>query len=412
MQHQNQQNNLATMLPLFLVIFIDSMGLGILFPILNGIIMMPDSKFIAHNILMSTRQEYFGMIIGIFMLCWFFGAAILGDLSDIIGRKKSLIICLIGSFLSYLLSAISVKIDSFALLIIGRIVAGFTAGSQPIAQAAIVDISNESNLPRNMGFILLCVSLGFVFGPIMAGFLSDSSLISWFNYTTPLYFAAIISLFNSVLLWIKFHETYQITESIKVNIHKAIAIFISAFTHKKVGKLSFIYFIMQFGWGFFFNYILLYLDAKFKLSNSGGSIFMLSMGIGFAIGCGYLANKLSSIFKLKNVVASGFIISAITILILNFNINITFSWLLLIIICATLAYGYSSILVLFSNIVSAKEQGWVMGITGSIFALSFGVTAIIGPFIAQFGKYYPIVLGGCAVLISGILIIFYKPQKK
>ncbi len=75
------------------------------------------------------------------MICWFFGAAILGDLSDSVGRKKSLMICLIGAFLGYLLSAIAIAFHNFWFLILGRIIAGFTSGSQPIAQAAIVDIS-------------------------------------------------------------------------------------------------------------------------------------------------------------------------------------------------------------------------------------------------------------------------------
>ena len=84
------------------------------------------------------------------MLCWFFGSSLLGDLSDQVGRKKSLSICLIGSFLGYICAALSVSIGSMALMFFGRIVAGFTAGSQPIAQAAIIDSSEEAHKARNI----------------------------------------------------------------------------------------------------------------------------------------------------------------------------------------------------------------------------------------------------------------------
>jgi DHA1 family tetracycline resistance protein-like MFS transporter len=133
---------LAAAAPLFLVLFIDGMGLGLLFPILNALIMDPSGGILAHSVSVDARNFIFGGIISIFMLCWFFGAAYLGDLSDQVGRKKSLLICLLGAFLGYLLSAIAVICGSFSLLIIGRIIAGFTSGSQPIAQAAIIDISS------------------------------------------------------------------------------------------------------------------------------------------------------------------------------------------------------------------------------------------------------------------------------
>ena len=91
-----QSKSLLANLPLFIVIFIDGMGLSLLFPILNNIIVDPHSHFLSQSMSASMRDALYGLVVGIFMLCWFFGAAILGDLSDTIGRKKALIICLIG----------------------------------------------------------------------------------------------------------------------------------------------------------------------------------------------------------------------------------------------------------------------------------------------------------------------------
>ena len=138
-------------LPLFMVLFIDSMGMGILFPILAVAFMNPSAHFLAVTTSHAMRTLDYGIVISVFMLCWFFGASILGDYSDIKGRKHSLVICLCGAALGYLLSAFALSWHSITLLIIGRIIAGLTAGSQSIAQAAIVDGSTESQLNKNMG---------------------------------------------------------------------------------------------------------------------------------------------------------------------------------------------------------------------------------------------------------------------
>ena len=172
--------NLKSFVPLFLVLFIDSMGLGLLFPILASLITDPLLSFLPSATTMMTRDILYGLTVGIFMLSWFFGAAILGDLSDMIGRRRSLIICLVGTAVGYFISAIAVLTGSLSLLIVGRIIAGLTSGSQPIAQAAIIDISDDANKTKNMGLMIMFIALGFVFGPVLGGVLSSNNIVSWF----------------------------------------------------------------------------------------------------------------------------------------------------------------------------------------------------------------------------------------
>src|SRR3990167_11242446 len=141
----SESQSLLKAAPLFLVIAIDSMGLGILFPILSAMLISHGSHFLPNSTSDFLRELIYGVTIGIYMIAWFFGSAILGDLSDTMGRKKSLMICLIGATLGYAISAIAIGMHSIVFLIVGRVLAGFTAGSQPIAQAAIVDVSSDEN---------------------------------------------------------------------------------------------------------------------------------------------------------------------------------------------------------------------------------------------------------------------------
>src|SRR3989338_1478257 len=118
------QRNIFSLLPLFLVIMIDSMGLGILFPIMSDLLINQNSGFLSAHTSELIRELLFGVTIGIFMIAWFFGSAILGDLSDGIGRKKSLLICLFGAGCGYLISAIAIVFHSLLFLIVGRVIAG------------------------------------------------------------------------------------------------------------------------------------------------------------------------------------------------------------------------------------------------------------------------------------------------
>ena len=84
-----QSNFFAKASPLLLVLFIDAMGLSLIMPILNVLIFDPQAHFLSAAVTTPFMHTImYGFIIAIFMLCWFFGAAILGDLSDYIGRKN------------------------------------------------------------------------------------------------------------------------------------------------------------------------------------------------------------------------------------------------------------------------------------------------------------------------------------
>ncbi len=405
------QSRLLANFPLFIVLFIDSMGLGLLFPILNSIIVDPASKFLPAMTSIATRDFLYGLTVGIFMLCWFFGAGILGDLSDTVGRKRALILCLIGSFFGYLIAAIAIWFHSLTILIVGRIIAGFTAGSQPIAQAAIVDISPPEHKARNIGLILLAISLGFVFGPIIGGVLADPHLVHWFTFGTPLYFAAIISLLNAFLLWGTFKETFHITGKIQIKWHHAIHIFIAAFQHKRIRFLSLILLMMILGWSDFFTFMSMFMLDRYHFSPLKVSLFMGALGLGFAIGCGYLVDVCAKRFTFKRSVMLGVLLAAMGVLVMLLVNNVAVAWIAVIFVGTTLAVAYSIILTMFSNQVNENEQGWVMGVTGSIMALCFGINSLLMGVLIQYGgTSLPLAIAVLGLSISGLLMGIYRPR--
>lgn len=395
--------------PLFLILFIDSMGLGLVFPILNTLIFDPSSHFFTSELTAHARNLLYGITIGTYMLCWFFGAAFLGDLSDQIGRKKCLMICLVGAVLGYFMTAMAVIFANYGLLILGRIIAGFTAGSQSIAQAAIIDLSTPEHKAKNLGFILFFCSIGFAFGPVIGGLLSASSVVSWFNYAVPFYFAAGISFLNALLLQWLFHESFTHIHKIRCKPHHAIIIFFSAFNSEHIRELSIVFLVMIFGWSGFYSFISMYLYQTYHFSSLQNGFYLGLMGVGFGIGTGFLIDPLTKRFSLKSCTVSGCIVAAIAIVLTATAPQEYFVWIDVVLVAVAMAVAYATILTLFSNQVDDDSQGWVMGVTGAIMALAFGVNGLILGVLANFSLQMPLLISAICLMISaGLMIIIYK----
>ena len=84
----------------------------------------------------------------------------------------------------------------FPLLIIGRLIDGFTGGNTSVAMSSIADISDKKSKAGNFGIMGMAMGMGFVLGPFIGGKLGDSSVVSWFNYSTPFLFA--VSIFEPI----------------------------------------------------------------------------------------------------------------------------------------------------------------------------------------------------------------------
>lgn len=166
--------NNKSLMTIFLVVFIDLLGFGIILPLL---------PYIAEKY--SANPFQIGMLTASYSFFQLIATPILGRLSDRYGRKKLLVISQLGSAVGYFLLAIS---NNLPLLFISRIIDGITGGNISIAQAYIADVTTKENRARGMGIIGAAFGLGFIFGPAIGGFLSR------YSYSAPAYFATAVSL--------------------------------------------------------------------------------------------------------------------------------------------------------------------------------------------------------------------------
>ena len=143
---------------LFATVLIDLIGFGIIIPILP--FMAPALGASNFDIaLIIAIYSLFGGLVGPF---W-------GKLSDKLGRKPVLLICLGGAALSYVLLAFS---TTLTMLYISRALAGIMAGNFGVASAMIADITPPHQRAKAMGMIGAAFGLGLVIGPFLGGILA------------------------------------------------------------------------------------------------------------------------------------------------------------------------------------------------------------------------------------------------
>ena len=158
-----------SLLVIFLTVFIDLIGFGIVLPLLPRY----SEKFGAEGFMI-------GFIIASFSVMQFFFAPWWGRLSDRIGRRPVLLISTAGAAISYAMFALAAAPGlspnvALVILLVSRVFAGLCGANISVASAYIADVTPPEQRSRGMGFIGMAFGLGFILGPVI-GALSASHL--------------------------------------------------------------------------------------------------------------------------------------------------------------------------------------------------------------------------------------------
>ena len=132
----------STLPILFITLLIDMIGVGMIIPLIP-IIFTDDSSssFILSGYSQSAQFFIAGLVTAVYGLMTFLASPILGELSDIYGRKKLLLIGIGVLAISQIMFGLGIITGSLAMLFISRAVAGLAGANISIAQASIADIS-------------------------------------------------------------------------------------------------------------------------------------------------------------------------------------------------------------------------------------------------------------------------------
>ena len=169
-------------LPVFVIVLVDLLGLSIIIPLLP----LYAASFGANALMI-------GLLSGSYPVMQFLAAPMLGRLSDRFGRKPVLLVSQIGTFAGFVLMGFA---NTLPLLLIARIIDGISGANISTAQAVLTDSTTEKNRTQALGLIGAAFGLGFTVGPVLA---YVSLALSNNNYHVTAFVAAGCSLLSILL---------------------------------------------------------------------------------------------------------------------------------------------------------------------------------------------------------------------
>ncbi|MEM9365403.1 MAG: TCR/Tet family MFS transporter [Planctomycetota bacterium] len=176
-----QPKRAAAMAFILLTLFIDILAIGIIIPVLPGLV----KQFLGGS--EGAAGLYVGLIAAVYSAMQFLCAPIVGAISDRYGRRPVILGSLFGLGVDFLIMAVA---PTLGWLFLGRVVAGMMGASFSTANAYIADISTPETRARNFGLVGAMFGLGFIIGPALGGVLGEYGL------RLPFYAAACLSLVN------------------------------------------------------------------------------------------------------------------------------------------------------------------------------------------------------------------------
>ncbi|MCH7827992.1 MAG: MFS transporter, partial [Bacteroidetes bacterium] len=385
----------ASLTLIFITVFIDLLGFGILIPIL------PTFSTIELNL----SEFSIGLVLAIYSLTQFIFGPILGNLSDRVGRRPLIMGCLFLNAIGYIIFAFT---NSFMLLLISRIVAGIGGSSISVAQAYIADVTSKKDRSKGMGMIGVAFGLGFVFGPIIGGFLSK------YGYEVTGFASAAFS-FIAFLFTIFFlpESLKKIKDKVGIKTRKLFDIkaIKLLFQNHKIATLIIMFFILIFSIANIYGTFALIGYKKYHFTDMQNGIMYGIIGIVSAIVQGGLLRVLTKYIDDKTIVIAGSFLMMIGLAMVPYAGNMTG----LIVVTVILALGIGSLqptmLSLISKNTSESEQGFTLGVNQSFSAFARVLGPLWGGFSFEYiGYQYPFLTGAAFTSIIFIGSIYYLPK--
>src|ERR1035437_125359 len=376
---------------IFLVVFVDLLGFGILIPILP--------TFATH--ILGIKEGAIGIAIAVYSLVQFLFNPFFGGLSDKYGRRSIILYCLLLNASGYIIFAFT---HSYIMLLASRVVAGIGGSSIGVAQAYIADVTTKEDRAKGMGLIGVAFGLGFVFGPIMGGILSH------YSYMITGFASAGFSLLAFSLSVFLLPESLK-KDLIQHNIRRKIfnvAEFKKILNNTPVLLVILMFFILTFSVANIYGTFALLGTQVYHFTNiQNGTIYSV-IGLVSAIVQGGLIGRLSKKYSDNQLITAGSLLLALGLAMLPFGGN----YAGLIVIISILSMGTGTLqpilLSLISKVAPENDQGIVLSVNQSFSAFARVLGPLWGGFSFQYiGYKFPFFTGAIATLMILLFSVFY-----
>ncbi len=395
-------------LPYALVVLLAYIGFSLPLPILPEMFLDPVYSIVPT---LSSKQKMvaLGFIMASFPCGQFFGSPIIGHFSDVYGRKKIILYSLAGTLLGYLLTAYAVCQKSLGGMFLGLALCGFFEGNVTIGQSVVVDlIDNPAQKARHFGILNACISLGFIIGPLMGGLLTNSSVVSWFSFSTPFWAAACMTALGMLTIFFYSKETLQRK---KERDWKFFTAALKSFNHPKLFHLYTANFFLALGYFSFFRFLPVFLKERFAFTPSYLSFVMVYGSLMMILSVFSLVPFLAKRFSSQHILALFAIFFAAAVVLCILPSAPEFLWFTIPLTGFCLAVTITNGSLLISNATSLDFQGQALGTLTSIQVLAEVVTGCLGGLIAAEMRLLPLLIGAAMSCVCAIILFLHNRRK-
>ncbi|TQR08329.1 MFS transporter [Psychrobacillus soli] len=353
----------------------------------------------------GVAGQALGFIIASFALGQFVFSPLAGDLSDTYGRKKLIIVGLVVFSASQLWFGLATH---EWMLYAARFISGIGGAFLiPATMAFVADITTLEDRGKGMGFLGASMSLGFMIGPAIGGFLAKVSL------TFPFYMAAIAAILSAVISFIILPDVkHAIAENASVK-KKRENILVQMKNSMKTPyfMMLIIIFVFSFGIANFQTTFSLYVDHKYNYTPQDIAIVLTVGGFAGVIVQTLIVNKLFKRFGELNVILFSLVGAALSLL--AFFLVDGFALVLLI---ATLFSTATTLIRPAVNTVVSKlagdEQGFAAGMNNAYMSLGNMIGPALAGIFFDININFPFVIGSIILLCSWSITIVWIKKKK
>jgi DHA1 family tetracycline resistance protein-like MFS transporter len=381
-------NRNSALLVLFITIFVDLLGFGIVIPILPNYVKE-----------IGASNWMVGVVTAVYSLMQFLFTPIWGSLSDRIGRRPVIIISIVITIFSSLMFS---QATGLFVLIISRVLGGIGSGNISAAQAYISDITPPEKRAQSMGLIGAAFGLGFIFGPPVGGIIKSTYGIEYVGYLT-----AFIGVINLVMAFFFLPESIH-----QKNKHSSISIFpvkdfIRVFKMKGLAALFFIYHIYIVAFFMFQTTAALIWKEIYHFTDKEIGYVFAFIGISTTLMQGFLIGFFTRLFGEKKLLYIGTLLMMLCLIFFSYIPLYLFIPVgLLILLFLAIANGMigPSGLSILSQMSSPNEQGKVLGLYQSFGSLARVIGPLVGTLFYDVNPHLPYWIGAIILCINVILI--------
>jgi DHA1 family tetracycline resistance protein-like MFS transporter len=378
----------SPLLPIFLIVFIDLLGFGLILPLL---------PFYAQKF--GANELVVGLLIASYSAMQFIGAPILGRLSDRWGRRPVLLFSQVGTFAGFILMGVA---NSLPILFLSRIIDGLSGANLSTAQAYITDVTDEKDRAKSLGMIGAAFGLGFILGPAIGAWLSQ------YGYGTVAFVAAGLSALTIILTYFMLPEPEHKGSAAKRAF--SIAALKQAVAHPLVGSLLAMTFTFSIAFAMFQTSFALFAKARLGFDTQSTGFVLAYVGVLSVIVQVVIVGRLVKKFGEKQLIAITVSMLALGLLLMSLVQSV--AGLLLVIPLLSLGGGASTPVLtsLITKSVDRSEVGGILGVSTSVDSLSRIIAPILGNAILVFSDALPSLLGAAILMITLFLAIRLRGQ--